>query len=128
MGGAGNDTLTGGSGADRFIFRSPTDGVDRITDFTVGQDKIVFVASEFGLDFPTSSSGRYQTIAEEQFHVVGAGAADASARIFYNSGTGGVLFDADGTGPLARVQIATLSPGLAMTSADILVTNSGTVF
>jgi Ca2+-binding RTX toxin-like protein len=33
----GNDTLTGGRGADRFIYRSANDGVDQITDFSPQQ-------------------------------------------------------------------------------------------
>jgi hypothetical protein len=34
---------------------------------------------------------------------------------------GALFFDADATGAIAQVQLATLSPGLAMTKADILV-------
>jgi trimeric autotransporter adhesin len=41
VGGLGNDILTGGSGNDSFAFNSITDAGDRITDFTVGSDKIV---------------------------------------------------------------------------------------
>jgi Ca2+-binding RTX toxin-like protein len=42
-GGAGKDTLSGGAGADTFVFQfgqSLISGVDRITDFTIGTDKI----------------------------------------------------------------------------------------
>jgi Ca2+-binding RTX toxin-like protein len=120
---AGNDTLTGGSGNDRFIFDRPTDGVDRITDFVVGEDKIIFAAYLFGLDFPISPSTPNRTIAEDQFHI-GAGAGDASDRIIYNNITGGLFFDGDGTGAIAQVQLASLSPGLAMTNADILLTRT----
>ncbi len=38
---AGDDTLTGGGGADRFVFR-PGDGADTITDFAFGLDRILF--------------------------------------------------------------------------------------
>lgn len=43
IGGYGNDTLTGGAGQDRFVFNAPLgwDHADTITDFTVGEDKIV---------------------------------------------------------------------------------------
>jgi len=37
----GNDRLTGGGGMDQFVYRSVDDRRDRITDFEVGQDKIV---------------------------------------------------------------------------------------
>jgi uncharacterized protein len=38
VGGAGNDTITGGPGNDTFVFNSPSDGVDTITDFALGSD------------------------------------------------------------------------------------------
>ncbi|MDZ4062731.1 MAG: hypothetical protein U1C75_16310, partial [Brevundimonas sp.] len=40
IGGRGNDTLTGGAGADRIVF-STGDGEDVVTDFEVGQDRLV---------------------------------------------------------------------------------------
>jgi Ca2+-binding RTX toxin-like protein len=39
--GRGDDVLTGGSGEDAFVFRTG-DGADRIEDFTVGEDRIIF--------------------------------------------------------------------------------------
>ncbi len=118
VGGLGNDTLMGGSSADRFVFNSPTEGVDRITDFVVGEDKIGISALGFNL-FWTLGGGVRAATADE-FHT-GAAAADASDRIIYNDTTGGLFFDRDGTGAIAPVQFATLSPGLALTNADILV-------
>ena len=38
----GSDTLTGGAGQDLFIYTSSLDGGDTITDFQLGQDRIVF--------------------------------------------------------------------------------------
>ena len=40
VGGNGNDILIGGSGNDTFVYNSITDAGDRITDFTIGSDKI----------------------------------------------------------------------------------------
>ena len=37
----GSDRLTGGGGRDQFIYTSPVDGGDTITDFTIGEDQIV---------------------------------------------------------------------------------------
>lgn len=38
------DTLTGGLNADEFVYVNTTDGIDTITDFTLGEDKIVLTA------------------------------------------------------------------------------------
>ncbi|MGF2038556.1 MAG: bluetail domain-containing putative surface protein [Nostoc sp. CmiVER01] len=48
-GGAGADTLTGGQGADLFAFQfgqSLVSGSDRITDFTIGTDKIGLLSTD----------------------------------------------------------------------------------
>jgi len=37
----GGDTLTGGGGRDQFIYQNINEGGDRITDFTIGEDKII---------------------------------------------------------------------------------------
>ncbi len=48
IGGAGGDKLAGGSGRDRFVyqntFESTTSALDRISDFTIGQDKFDLTA------------------------------------------------------------------------------------
>ena len=41
-GGQGRDTLTGNGGRDQFVFRSGSDGLDTITDFKPGIDRLVF--------------------------------------------------------------------------------------
>jgi predicted extracellular nuclease len=41
-GGPGGDTLTGGKGRDQFVYSSVLDGGDTITDFTAGEDLLVF--------------------------------------------------------------------------------------
>ena len=55
-GGRGNDTLKGGKGRDQFIYNAITDAIDTITDFQVGQDKIVlknlFSKSGYGSNSP----------------------------------------------------------------------------
>ena len=52
---------------------------------------------------------------------VGSKAMDANDYIIYNNLNGAVLYDADGSGAAAAVQIATVSAGLAMTNADFVV-------
>ena len=42
-GGAGRDRLTGGKGVDEFVFDSPFDGVDVITDLVAGSETVRFL-------------------------------------------------------------------------------------
>ena len=53
--------------------------------------------------------------------VIGAAALDAGDRIIYDSGTGAVYDDSDGTSAAAQIQFARLSPELALTNFDFLV-------
>ncbi|CAK7260248.1 MULTISPECIES: hypothetical protein [unclassified Shinella] len=41
--------------------------------------------------------------------------------MIYDNKTGALYYEADGSGDAARQQIATLDPGLRLTSADIFV-------
>ena len=41
VGSLGNDTLSGGIGNDSFVFNSPNEGVDTITDFSVKDDTLL---------------------------------------------------------------------------------------
>ncbi|MBD2480332.1 S8 family serine peptidase, partial [Anabaena sp. FACHB-83] len=115
VGRAGNDTLTGGLGRDSFNFNSRNEGIDRITDFRVVDDTIFVSASGFGGGLVAGAA-----IAANRF-VIGAAATTSSQRFIYNNVTGGLFFDADGTGAIARIQFATLSAGLSLTNADIFV-------
>ena len=55
-GGAGADVLTGGDGLDTFVFL-PTDGIDGITDFVVGQDRIELRAANTLADITFAQVG-----------------------------------------------------------------------
>jgi serralysin len=111
-GGAGNDTLTGGDGNDQFFFSSPGDGVDTIKDFNAAADLLVFSGSTFGL-----STG---TLPADQL-VNGTAAADGNDHVIFNAMTGALLFDADGNGAGAAVQIATLSGVSSLSNTAIYV-------
>ncbi|MBD1804070.1 calcium-binding protein [Microcoleus sp. FACHB-SPT15] len=144
VGGSGADTLTGGAGADRFIRKYSHTGVDTITDFNVAEDTFLVSASSFGGELVGGSVIRETqfTVGEAAldesdrfiynsttgglfFDADGTGISeviqDESDRFIYNSTTGGLFFDADGTGISEVIQVAQLSSGLAMTHADIFV-------
>ncbi|MEH2281812.1 MAG: hypothetical protein V7K90_10875 [Nostoc sp.] len=115
VGGAGNDILTGGAGGDRFTFQSRSQGIDRITDFSVLDDTIVVSAAGFGGGLVAGAA-----IAANKF-AIGTAATTNSQRFIYNTGNGSLFFDQDGTGAIAKIQIATLNIGLSLNNADIFV-------
>lgn len=114
-GGLGVDTLTGGAGADQFRYEAANEGGDRIADFVSGQDKLVFVGSEFG----DLAAG---TLAAEAF-VSGAGAvAGTAGQLFlFDTVTGRLFFDADGSGAGEAVLIATLTGVASLNAQDVLI-------
>jgi len=115
-GGAGNDTLTGGAGADQFVFDSPG-GVDSVSDFAIGVDRLVFdnaVFTEIGGEGALAASALRQ----------GAGAtqgADADDRLVLDTATGNLYYDADGSDAGVSVQVAQLAGISAIAASDIVV-------
>ena len=103
IGGKNNDILTGNSGTDQFVFNSLREGVEEITDFRSGVDKIVFSADRFGGGLTLRKH-----ILKSQFKL-GRVATRASHRFIYNQNNGRLFFDEDGTGPIGKIHIATLN-------------------
>jgi uncharacterized delta-60 repeat protein len=117
-GGLGNDTLIGGSGQDTFAFNSTlgAGNIDTITDFNVADDTIRLSK---GIFTTLTTPG---VLAAEAFKILGnGGVEDGSDHLLYNTATGSLSYDADGSGAGAAVQIAILGTGLAMTNADFMV-------
>jgi Ca2+-binding RTX toxin-like protein len=114
-GGTNNDILTGGIGSDRFTFNSRSEGIDRITDFSVIDDTIVVSAAGFGGGLVAGAA-----IAANKF-LLGTAATTSSQRFIYDKGNGSLFFDQDGIGAIAKIQIATLNTGLSLSNADIFV-------
>ncbi len=112
IGSVGLDTLQGGLGNDVFVFASALHGVDTIQDFVPGTDILRVSASGFGGGLVPG------TLPASQF-VVGAAATTAAHRFVYNAGA--LFFDADGTGPIAPVQVATLTGAPLLTNGGIVV-------
>jgi Ca2+-binding RTX toxin-like protein len=106
VGGKGDDIIFGGAGADRFQFSNLLNqGIDRIKDFKSGTDKIIISALGFGGGLLAGT-----TISAEQFlETTSSTATTAEQRLIYNSTTGGLFFDADGSGlGSSSVQFATV--------------------
>lgn len=123
LGAAGKDTLTGGAGNDEFkFFASAASGNEKlITDFTSGADEFVLGLAQF------SGLAGVGTLTAAEF-VSGAGtktAQDASDRLIYDTTTGKLYYDADGTGAgSSAILIATVGtvthPTLANTDFTVV--------
>jgi Ca2+-binding RTX toxin-like protein len=116
-GGSGNDALTGGTGRDIFVFNttlSAASNMDRITDFSVMDDTIYL---ENAIFTKLTSAGALNAA---NFRI-GTVALDSNDYLIYNKGTGALMYDADGSGNGAAVQIALLGTALALTNADFMV-------
>jgi len=116
-GGAGNDSLTGGLGNDVFVFNTMlgAGNVDRINDLSVMDDTIRLDDAAFvGLSLGALSASAFTANLNGQ-------ASDALDRIIYETDTGRLYFDADGSGASARVHFATLSTNLSLGSTDFFI-------
>ena len=117
-GGSGRDVLKGGSGWDTFVFdtKLASSNVDTITDFNVEQDNFMLSS----LVFNNIWLGDLQ---DKQFYAA-AGAAeghDKSDRIIYDTDTGSLYYDADGSGSRDAVKFAVVSGAPDLTSDDFII-------
>jgi Ca2+-binding RTX toxin-like protein len=96
-GGAGRDRLTGGAGNDTFVFDGINDGPDIITDFTSGQDRILFNFLPPGTSFVSGANP-----------AVGAG-----PHVIHNTGNGRLFVDPDGAGGQPPVLIGIVGGAIA---------------
>ncbi|WP_114945624.1 calcium-binding protein [Microvirga calopogonii] len=112
----GKDVLLGGRGKDTFVFDvTPTKGnMDTITDFNVRDDTIQLVRSIY------TKAGPKGWLKEYAFWT-GSAAHDANDRIIYDSNSGNLYYDPDGTGGASQKYIAKLSPHLAVTHKDFFL-------
>jgi serralysin len=116
-GGAGNDTLTGGAGPDNFVFNTALNAasnIDSVKDFAHGVDVISLENAVFTA---LSAVGR---LAASAFFA-GAAAHDADDRVVYNSASGALTYDSNGSASGGAVQFAKLAAGLTLSAADFLV-------
>ncbi|MEQ1486830.1 calcium-binding protein, partial [Methyloglobulus sp.] len=117
QGGLGNDTLNGGTGPDSFLFNTALAGnVDTITGFSVVDDTIRLENAIF------TSFAVPGAIAAGNFVAgIGAVALDADDFLLYNTATGALSYDANGSAAGGAVQFATLVGIPPITAADFLI-------
>ncbi|HSJ97433.1 MAG TPA: hypothetical protein VLC53_10195, partial [Myxococcota bacterium] len=123
-GGAGNDTIAGGGGRDSFAFSEHgAANADVVSDFASNWDSLHFDAGSFTALGPagqfSAGDGRFYAAAG-----VSSG-HDADDRLVYNTSTGELFYDADGSGSGAAQLIATLQNAPNIVASDIHVFGSG---
>lgn len=104
-GGGGNDVLRGFEGEDSFVFDTElaASNVDRILDFEVGSDMLVLDSAVFeGLDAGSLDPRAFLSGAAPV-------ASSADQRILYDTETGRIYFDSDGSGVELAVAFAQLT-------------------
>ena len=117
-GGLMAEILTGGAGEDSFRFSTDlgNGNIDRITDFNVDDDMILLDLRIF------TEMGDTGALSFGSFHKSTAGTAqDANDRIIYDTDSGMLSYDADGSGQGAAVAFARLASNLALTADDFFV-------
>lgn len=118
-GGMGSDTLTGGLGGDTFVYNALNEAGDTFTDFSSfakdNNDVLLFKGSAFGgLDAGTLDVSQFQSSAAP-------GAKTAGVRFMFETDTGILRYDADGSGlNSSAIVIGTFTTG-AVTVSDIVI-------
>jgi uncharacterized delta-60 repeat protein len=115
-GGIGRDVLFGGTGQDTFVFDSVVraNTSDTVRDFKSLDDTFSLENQVFTRFSNTGAinSGNL---------VLGTAARDSNDFLIYNRGNGALLYDADGNGSGAAIQVAVIGTNLTLTSADFVI-------
>ena len=116
-GGADGDFLAGGSGADTFVYASSSDGGDFVDDFETGTDMIEIDAGGFGGGLGAGSLAANYFVSGS-----GVGATEGGhGQFLYDTDTGDLYWDEDGTGAGAAQHIATLGGTPSLSAADFTI-------
>lgn len=119
-GGAGNDTLAGGADQDHFVFDAfGAANADTVLDFGSGWDDLQFDHAAFAA---LGATGQFSANDARFFAAAGAAAGhDADDRLIFNTSTGQLYYDDDGSGTHAAQLVATLQAGATIAATDIHV-------
>ncbi|HWI36811.1 MAG TPA: calcium-binding protein, partial [Burkholderiales bacterium] len=120
---AGNDTLTGAAGADTFVFdqAAGATNADQVMDFVSGTDTLQLDARVMAA---LGASGRFSTEDPRFYAAPGASSGhDVDDRIVYDTTTGELWYDRDGSVGETPQLLATLQGAPSLAATDIVVVN-----
>ncbi|MBD2520105.1 calcium-binding protein [Nostoc sp. FACHB-973] len=107
-----NDTLYGGAGIDTFALYRSELGFGTIYDFDPTNELIQLSKYDYDLSVGVLSASEF---------TIGASATTSAQRFIYNSTTGALYFDSDGSAAgFTQVQFAQLSAGLSLTNNNFV--------
>ena len=128
-GGGAKDTLTGGAGADTFVL-GPANAANTvtITDFAV-EDRFGITASDYGLTQGSGlvDNGSGTLVLDPTWFATVTGTQGTAAghgQFLYNTTTRSMMWDADGSGPVAGTALATLQTGAVVTAANFAISGA----
>ncbi|MEH2234657.1 MAG: calcium-binding protein [Nostoc sp.] len=130
IGGSGDDILTGGGNNDFFLyntnaaFTSAGVGIDRITDFVKGSDKIILDKTTFTA-IQSSAGNGFSLNNEFAIVISDAAAAISAAKIVYNQSKGALFYNQNGlaAGFGAGAEFANLIGNPSLTALDFAIQN-----
>lgn len=121
VGGRGRDTLIGSVGMDRFFFgETPgTVNADVVCGFVPSEDQLLFDNEMFTA---LGSAGSW-SVGDGRFYAAANATSghDSNDRLIYNTASGKLYYDADGSGGGAALIAATLEAAPTLSAADITV-------
>ena len=117
VGGGGDDRLVGGDGADSFVFdmKLGAANIDTIEDFLSGTDTIILAAQVFA-KFKTD-----RDLSDNFLVGNGIKAADKNDYLLFDTQTGLLLYDADGSGKGAGLAVCKLTGVAGLAASDLLI-------
>jgi len=119
--GTGQDQMTGGPGADSFVFRDTpfNSNYDRVFNFASGTDELVF---DRDADTACGAAGDFAAGDGRFYAAAGAaGGHDADDRIIYDTSNGNLYYDADGSGGGRAMFIGVLHGAPDLEASDIAI-------
>ena len=120
IGGLGADILNGGGGKDQFVQLSPLEGIDKIQDFNVKDDTLVFSAAGFGGGL---HAGQHLVAGQTFIASTNPVATTTAGTFLYDTDDHNLYWDPDGStiGGVAQVQVDHFDTAVALKADDFSI-------